>query len=49
VLTDLPDKVSTLERVPMTQRQSQIYFQLVADYKARAARVSDSSFLFEKF
>ncbi|XP_023339390.1 SWI/SNF-related matrix-associated actin-dependent regulator of chromatin subfamily A containing DEAD/H box 1 homolog isoform X3 [Eurytemora carolleeae] len=39
VLTDLPDKVSTLERVPMTQRQSQIYFQLVADYKARAARI----------
>jgi SWI/SNF-related matrix-associated actin-dependent regulator 1 of chromatin subfamily A len=40
VLTDLPAKVATVERVPMSTRQAELYFQLVADYKARAAKLA---------
>ena len=39
-LTDLPAKVATLEKVAMSEKQSQIYYKLVSDYKDRAARVS---------
>ena len=39
VLTDLPKKVATLEKVSMSEKQSQIYYKLVSDYKERAARV----------
>jgi len=40
VLTDLPNKNTTLERVPMSQRQSELYYQLVSDYKDRAAKMA---------
>ena len=39
VLTDLPNKVSSVEKVPMSERQSQLYFKLVSDYKDRAVKV----------
>jgi hypothetical protein len=39
VLTDLPDKISSVERVPMSARQQELYFQLVRTYKDRAAKV----------
>lgn len=39
VLTDLPNKVASVERVPMSQRQSELYYQLVSDYKDRAAKI----------
>merc|ERR1712106_1092783 len=39
VLTDLPNKVASVEKVPMSQRQSELYFQLVSDYKDRAAKI----------
>ena len=63
VLTDLPAKIASVERVPMSTRQvglrlkrqkkllnsastiplvsqqAELYFQLVADYKDRAAKV----------
>merc|ERR1719225_355683 len=39
VLTDLPEKITSLEKVPMSERQSQIYYKLVSDYKDRAARM----------
>jgi hypothetical protein len=39
VLTDLPDKIATVEKVRMSKRQSELYFQLVSTYKDRAARV----------
>jgi len=39
VLTDLPNKISSVERVPMSQRQSELYYQLVSDYKDRAAKM----------
>ena len=39
VLTDLPKKVATLEKISMSEKQSQIYYKLVSDYKERAARV----------
>ena len=39
VLTDLPKKVATLEKVSMSEKQSQIYYKLVSDYKERAAKV----------
>merc|ERR1719225_2432777 len=39
VLTDLPAKVATLEKVAMSEKQSQIYYKLVSDYKDRAARM----------
>jgi hypothetical protein len=45
VLTDLPPKTASLEKVPMSRRQSELYFQLVSTYKDRAARVSLSSLL----
>ena len=40
VLTDLPPKLASLEKVPMSKRQSELYYQLVSTYKDRAARVS---------
>jgi len=40
VLTDLPDKVTSVEKVPMSQRQSEIYYQMVKDYKDRAAKMA---------
>ena len=42
VLTDLPNKVASVERVPMSQRQSELYYQLVTDYKDRAAKVGQT-------
>jgi len=39
VLTHLPDKVCTFEKTRMTERQNKMYFKLVAEYKARAARL----------
>jgi len=39
VLTDLPKKVATLEKVSMSEKQSQIYYKLVSDYKERAAKM----------
>merc|ERR1719270_2459002 len=39
VLTDLPKKSTSVERVPMADRQSQIYYKLVSDYKDRAAKM----------
>ena len=39
VLTDLPDKVMTVEKMSMSEKQSQIYYKLVSDYKDRAAKV----------
>lgn len=39
VLTDLPSKVASVERVPMSKRQGELYFQLVSDYKDRAAKI----------
>ena len=44
VLTDLPKKVATLEKVSMSEKQSQIYYKLVSDYKERAARVGTNVF-----
>jgi len=40
VLTHLPDKVCTFEKTRMTERQNKMYFKLVAEYKARAARIA---------
>ena len=45
VLTDLPKKVATLEKISMSENQSQIYYKLVSDYKERAARVRKRVFL----
>jgi len=42
VLTDLPAKIASVERVPMSTRQAELYFQLVADYKARAAKIAET-------
>merc|ERR1719427_1666727 len=42
VLTDLPAKIATVERVPMSTQQAELYFQLVADYKARAAKIAET-------
>ena len=40
VLTHLPPKQLSVEKVSMSEKQSQIYYKLVSDYKDRAARVS---------
>ena len=40
VLTDLPEKTTSLEKVAMSEKQSQIYYKLVSDYKDRAAKVN---------
>jgi len=40
VLTDLPEKITSLEKVPMSEKQSQIYYKLVSDYKDRAAKLA---------
>jgi len=42
VLTDLPAKIASVERVPMSTRQAELYFQLVADYKDRAAKLAET-------
>ena len=42
VLTDLPKKEVTTEKVSMSERQSQIYFKLVAEYKESSAMAADS-------
>jgi SNF2 family DNA or RNA helicase len=42
VLTDLPCKTEEVIRVPMSTAQHDLYFQLVADYKERARRVSST-------
>merc|ERR1719312_2024919 len=42
VLTDLPKKSTSVERVPMSTRQAELYFQLVADYKDRAAKLAET-------
>jgi len=42
VLTDLPEKITSLEKVPMSEKQSQIYYKLVSDYKDRAAKMVSS-------
>jgi len=39
VLTDLPNKITSVERVPMSQRQSELYYKLVSDYKDRAVKM----------
>ena len=39
VLTHLPQKQLSVEKVTMSERQSQIYYKLVSDYKDRAAKV----------
>merc|ERR1719270_3166636 len=39
VLTHLPEKKFSVERVAMSERQSQIYYKLVSDYKDRAAKM----------
>merc|ERR550517_782648 len=41
VLTDLPAKIASVERVPMSTRQAEIYYKLVADYKDRAAKLAE--------
>ena len=49
VLTDLPNKITSVERVPMSQRQSELYYKLVSDYKDRAVKVStvmDTSYIY---
>jgi len=40
VLTHLPAKVQSVERVPMSTRQAEIYYNLVKDYKNRAAKLA---------
>ena len=40
VLTHLPQKLQSMEKVAMSERQSQIYYRLVSDYKDRAAKVT---------
>ena len=40
VLTDLPEKTTSLEKVAMSEKQSEIYYKLVSDYKDRAAKVN---------
>merc|ERR1712054_628720 len=40
VLTDLPNKITSVERVPMSQRQSELYYKLVSDYKDRAVKLA---------
>jgi len=42
VLTDLPQKIATVERVPMSTRQAEIYYKMVADYKDRAAKIAET-------
>ena len=49
VLTDLPEKITSLEKVPMSEKQSQIYYKLVSDYKDRAAKVNLSDWLGARF
>lgn len=39
VLTHLPKKTASLERVPMSGRQGELYHKLVSDYKSRAAKM----------
>jgi len=39
VLTHLPQKLQSMEKVAMSERQSQIYYRLVSDYKDRAAKM----------
>merc|ERR1719431_2432490 len=41
VLTHLPAKVQTVERVPMSARQAELYFNMVKDYKDRAAKIAE--------
>jgi len=41
VLTDLPSKTSLVEKLSMTSRQSELYHQLVQEYKERAARIQE--------
>ena len=43
VLTDLPKKVVTSEKVSMSEKQRQIYQKLVSDYKETADKAADSS------
>jgi SNF2 family DNA or RNA helicase len=40
VLTDLPEKIEELKRVPMAQQQEQLYSRFIEDYKKRAKEVS---------
>jgi len=40
VLTHLPQKLQSMEKVAMSERQSQIYYRLVSDYKDRAAKLA---------
>jgi len=42
VLTDLPQKTATVERVPMSTRQAELYYKMVADYKDRAAKIAET-------
>merc|ERR1719447_1877658 len=42
VLTDLPQKIATVERVPMSTRQAELYYKMVADYKDRAAKIAET-------
>merc|ERR1719400_1294680 len=41
VLTHLPAKVQTVERVPMSARQAELYFNMVKDYKDQAAKIAE--------
>jgi len=41
VLTDLPAKTSLVEKVSLTSRQSELYHQLVQEYKERAVRIQN--------
>merc|ERR1719228_298482 len=41
VLTDLPQKEGVVEKVPMSERQSAIYYEMVQNYKNRAAKIED--------
>ena len=39
-MTDLPKKEGVVEKVPMSARQSEMYYQMVQNYKTRAEKVS---------
>jgi len=41
VLTDLPAKTSTVEKIMMTDRQHNLYTKMVQDYKDRASRIQE--------
>ena len=45
VLTHLPQKLQSMEKVAMSERQSQIYYRLVSDYKDRAAKVTAYAYI----